>query len=95
MCTVRTTAASTVRKHVGSSLAEVPRPVLAVVPVRARDLTKTGGMPVLGNRPLMAFTTDAVRGAATIDRVVVSAFSAGYGAIRALLREPRHRSRRA
>lgn len=46
--------------------------VLAIVPVRAQDLAKTAGMPLLGGRPLIAYTVDAARAARFIDRIVVS-----------------------
>ena len=46
--------------------------VLALIPVRGRDLVKSGGMPLLGDRPLMAYTVDAARRARTVGRVVVS-----------------------
>src|SRR4029453_18018832 len=50
----------------------VPSEVLALIPVRGRDLVKSGGMPLLGDRPLMAYTVDAARHARTVGRVVVS-----------------------
>ena len=50
----------------------VPSEVLALIPVRGRDLVKSGGMPLLGDRPLMAYTVDAARHARTVRRVVVS-----------------------
>jgi N-acylneuraminate cytidylyltransferase/CMP-N,N'-diacetyllegionaminic acid synthase len=46
--------------------------VLALIPVRGRDLVKSGGMPTLGDRPLMAYTVEAARKARTVGRVVVS-----------------------
>jgi len=48
------------------------RTVLAIIPVRARDLAKTRGMPDLGGRPLIAYTIEAARRSAVIDRIVVS-----------------------
>jgi CMP-N-acetylneuraminic acid synthetase len=46
--------------------------VLALIPVRGRDLVKSGGMPLLGDRPLMAYTVEAAKRARTVGRVVVS-----------------------
>ncbi len=49
-----------------------PAAVLALIPVRGRDLVRWGGMPPLGERPLMAHTVEAARQARTIGRLVVS-----------------------
>lgn len=46
--------------------------VLAIIPIRGRDLIKTGGMPLLEGRPLIAYTVEAARGSKMIQRVVVS-----------------------
>lgn len=48
------------------------RAVVAIIPVRGRDLVKSGGMPTLGGRPLIAYTVDAARQARTVGRTVVS-----------------------
>lgn len=54
-------------------MTEIPAAdVLALIPVRGRDLVKSQGMPLLGDRPLMAYTVDAARNARTVGRVVVS-----------------------
>lgn len=49
-----------------------PPRVLAIVPVRSRDLVRTGGMPLLAGRPLIAYTVEAARRSTLIQRVVVS-----------------------
>ena len=45
--------------------------VLAIIPVRGRDVAKTGGMPTLGDRPLIAHTIGAAKAAQTVTRVMV------------------------
>lgn len=47
-------------------------PIVAIIPVRGRDLERTGGMPELGGRPLLAYTVEAARAASRVDRIVVS-----------------------
>ncbi len=46
--------------------------VVAIIPVRARDLVKSGGMPMLGGRPLISYTIEMAKRAKTIHRVIVS-----------------------
>jgi N-acylneuraminate cytidylyltransferase len=46
--------------------------VLAIIPVRGRDLIRTGGMPQLGGRPLIAYTVETAKQSKIIQRVVVS-----------------------
>jgi N-acylneuraminate cytidylyltransferase len=46
--------------------------VLAIIPVRGMDLVKTGGMPSLGRRPLMAYTVEMAKRSRSIHRIVVS-----------------------
>lgn len=53
-------------------MSEALPPVLAVIPIRGRDLRRTAGMPMLGGRPLLEYTVEAARRARTIDRVLVS-----------------------
>jgi CMP-N-acetylneuraminic acid synthetase len=46
--------------------------VLAIIPVRERDLVKTGGMPLLGGKALIAYTIETAKRSQTIHRIVVS-----------------------
>lgn len=46
--------------------------VVAIIPVRGRDLVTTGGMPSLGGVPLIAHTIEAARQAQAVRRVIVS-----------------------
>jgi CMP-N-acetylneuraminic acid synthetase len=46
--------------------------VLAIIPVRAEDLAKTGGMPMLAGRPLIDHTFDAAKRSRQISRILVT-----------------------
>ncbi len=49
-----------------------PPEVLAVIPIRGRDVQRTAGMPLLGGRHLLEYTVEAARRARTIRRILVS-----------------------
>jgi N-acylneuraminate cytidylyltransferase len=55
--------------------------VVAIVPVRGRDLERNGRPLTLAGRPLIAHTLDALRGAELVGRIVVSTDSDRHAAI--------------